>query len=73
MSTEELLNQRYKKSFLNKKEVAHELGISEPTLNRRMANLSGVPFFIKEEKLVKFKVKDVARFIDNSQTIKTHF
>jgi hypothetical protein len=34
MTTKEILQQRYRKSLLNKREVANELGISQSTLDR---------------------------------------
>lgn len=73
MSTYQLMYDRYKKLFLNKQDVAEVLDISPATLQRKMATLDGIPPFIKDEKTVKFRLSDVANFVDNRKPIKTHY
>ncbi len=67
------LKNRYKKSTLSKKEMAHELGISYSTIDLYMSKGYGVPNYKKLGKAknakVVFNIIDVAKFL--SETIKT--
>ena len=62
MSTLENLQQRYKKSLLNKKEAAKELNMSQATLDRlRKANA------INSKKVlggIYFSLEEIASFVD---------
>ena len=62
MTTLENLQQRYKKSFLSKKETAKELNISQATLDRlRKANA------INSKKVgggIYFTLEQIASFVD---------
>ena len=62
MTTLENLQQRYKKSLLNKKEAAKELNMSQATLDRlRKANA------INSKKVlgvIYFSLEEIASFVD---------
>lgn len=63
MTTNDNLQQRYKKSLLSKKETAKELNISEATLDR--LRKSGQ---IKSKKVlggVFFTIKEITSFLDS--------
>ena len=63
MTTLENLQQRYKKSLLNKKEAAKELNMSQATLDRlRKANA------INSKKVlggIYFSLEEIAPFVDS--------
>ena len=67
------LKNRYKKSTLSKREMAHELGISYSTIDGYIAKGYGIPNYKKLGKAknakVVFNIIDVAKFL--SETIKT--
>ena len=67
------LKDRYKKSTLSKREMAHELGISYSTIDGYIAKGYGIPNYKKLGKAknakVVFNIIDVAKFL--SETIKT--
>jgi len=66
------LKDRYKKSTLSKREMAHELGISYSTIDGYIAKGYGIPNYKKLGKAknakVVFNIIDVAKFL--SETIK---
>lgn len=67
------LQTRYKKATLSKAEMANELGVSVPTIDRYMKLGYGIPNYKKLGKSkaskVIFNIVDTAEFL--SQTIKT--
>lgn len=67
------LNQKYKRSVINKVEMAFELGISNSTLDSYLAKGIGIPNYKKlgsaKNSKVIFNLLDVADFL--TQTIKT--
>ncbi|WP_066402602.1 hypothetical protein [Aliarcobacter cryaerophilus] len=67
------LNQKYKRSVINKFEMAFELGISNSTLDLYIAKGTGIPNYKKlgsaKNSKVIFNLLDVADFL--TQTIKT--
>jgi len=67
------LKDRYKKSTLSKREMAHELGISYSTIDGYIAKGYGIPNYKKLGKAknakVVFNIIDVANFL--SETIQT--
>ena len=67
------LNQKYKRSVINKAEMAFELGISNSTLDLYIAKGIGIPNYKKlgsaKNSKVIFNLLDVADFL--TQTIKT--
>lgn len=67
------LNQKYKRSVINKAEMAFELGISNSTLDLYIAKGIGIPHYKKlgsaKNSKVIFNLLDVADFL--TQTIKT--
>ncbi len=67
------LNQKYKRSVINKVEMAFELGISNSTLDLYIAKGIGIPNYKKlgsaKNSKVIFNLLDVADFL--TQTIKT--
>lgn len=68
------LNQKYKRSVINKVEMAFELGISNSTLDLYIAKGIGLPNYKKlgnaKNSKVIFNLLDVADFL--TQTIKTN-
>ena len=67
------LNQKYKRSVINKVEMAFELGISNSTLDLYIAKGIGIPNYKKlgsaKNSKVIFNLLDVADFL--TETIKT--
>jgi len=67
------LKDRYKKSTLSKREMAHELGISYSTIDGYISRGLGVPNYKKlgtaKNAKVIFNIIDVSEFL--GQTIKT--
>jgi predicted DNA-binding transcriptional regulator AlpA len=67
------LQTRYKKASLNKKELAHELGLSPFTIDGYIQKGIGIPNYKKlgnaKNATVIFNIIDVADYL--SQTIKT--
>ena len=68
------LNQKYKRSVINKVEMAFELGISNSTLDLYIAKGIGIPNYKKlgsaKNSKVIFNLLDVADFL--THTIKTN-
>ena len=66
------LKERYQKSTLSKKEMAHELGISYSTIDNYIAKGCGIPNYKKlgtaKNAKVIFSITDIAEFL--AKTIK---
>jgi hypothetical protein len=68
----DLLYTKYKRLMITKKELSHELGISERTLTTRIAQNRGIPRYHKgngQNGKVTFSIIDVANFMSNSIAI----
>jgi len=68
----DLLYSKYNRLMITKKELCHELNISERTLNSRIAHNMGIPRYIKgpgQNGKVSFPIADVARFMNSSTVI----
>lgn len=72
--TLELLKSTYKKATLTKKEVAHELNVSESTISNRISKGIDLPNYKKlgNEKSAKvvFPIIELAKYLCN--TVKVH-